>query len=291
MPRLSVHMTAYNAEATIASAVGSTLRALPQDSELVVHDDGSSDGTSAALDAFADRRLRRLPLVGNLGYAAARRRLVVETDSETVAIMDADDISLPGRFRMQLPMLDRVDAVVSPVIRFSTDPLRLRPGMPGSILASTLPFLLAFGCPLAHPTLVIRRSTLEAVGGYREVVAEDFDLYVRLIAGGALLAQSRGYGLAYRLHPAQTSRAEAFDERMRDDRLFQRAFDEFVWSCFGLRRSGNAPLLDDGEANAVLRLADERLDPAGIWRVRRYARARGILIGRTTADDRTAGIS
>ncbi len=291
MPRLSVHMTAYNAEATIARAVGSTLRALPQDSELVVHDDGSSDGTSAALDAFADRRLRCLPPVGNLGYAAARRRLTAETDSEAVAIMDADDITLPGRFRWQLPMLERVDAVVSPVIRFSTAPFRLRPGMPGSIRVPAMPFLLAFGCPLAHPTLVIRRSTLEAVGGYREVVAEDFDLYLRLIARGALLAQSRTYALAYRLHPAQTSRTGMFDERMRDDELFQRAFDEFAWSCFGFQRSGNAPLLDAGEAHAVLRLADERLSPAGAWRVRRYARAMGVRIGRATAADPAPGIS
>ncbi|MCE7481975.1 glycosyltransferase [Microbacterium profundi] len=270
-------MTVYNAEATINRAIVSTLRAIPQDAELVVHDDGSTDGTARVLDGIVDPRLRRLPLVGNLGYARARRRLIDATDSEVVAIMDADDVTLPWRFRVQLRMLQRADAVVSPVVRFSTAPLRLRPGMPGVIGAHAMSFLLAFGCPLAHPTLLLKRRALDAAGGYREVVAEDYDLYLRVVAGGALLAQGSTYTLAYRLHDAQVSRTQGFDDRMRQDRLFQTAFDEFIESTFGFRRAGEATLLDGDEADALLRLADERLSRSDSWRVRRYARAVGAV--------------
>lgn len=280
MPRLSVQMTAYNADATIGRAVASTLRALPRDAELVVHDDGSTDRTSGVLDGITDPRLRRLPPVGNLGYALARRRLVAETDSEIVAIMDADDLTLPWRFRSQLRTLRHADAVVSPVIRFSARPLRLSPGMPGAIGAHALPFLLAFGCPLAHPTLLLKRSALEEAGGYRDVIAEDFDLYLRLIAAGARLAQGGLYTLAYRLHDGQASREDGFDERMRQDRRFQSAFDGFIESSFGFRRSGGATLLDSDEAEALLRLADRRLSRFEAWRVRRYAGAVGAVAAR-----------
>jgi glycosyltransferase involved in cell wall biosynthesis len=269
-------MTAYNASETIARAIKSTLHAMPKDAELVVHDDGSVDGTSAILDNISDSRLRRLPVVGNLGYARGRQRLVADTDSELIAVMDADDVTLPWRFQCQLPDLGRADAIVSPVVRFSTDPLRVSLGLPGPVTPRVVPFLLTFGCPLAHPTLLMKRSALSRVGGYRDVVAEDFDLYIRLISENFVITQGALHTVAYRNHSLQTSRKHGFNRAIEKDEDFQAAFDIFVESSFGIQRSRHATLLDHEESRVVLRLARSQLSRIEMWRVLRYAAAQGV---------------
>lgn len=101
MPRLSVLMPVYNSAATLPAAVKSTLRALPEDSELVILDDGSTDRTLALAQGFTDQRVRVLSQ-SNAGVAAALNALLSASDSEFIARMDADDIVLPGRFGRQL---------------------------------------------------------------------------------------------------------------------------------------------------------------------------------------------
>ena len=102
MPELSVLLPARNAAGTIGRAVASTLRAMPSDSELVVGDDSSTDATAerAQEAAAGDPRLRVLPIApGEGGVARVLGQLMAATDSSLVGRMDADDVSLRGRFR------------------------------------------------------------------------------------------------------------------------------------------------------------------------------------------------
>ena len=218
MARISVIMTARNAAATIRPAMVSTLRALPRDAELLVLDDASTDGTLAAVGAVSDRRVTVARSEENLGYVAGRKRLLDGSDSEYVAIMDSDDIAFPWRFTLQLRALaDGLDLVVSPVVSFWTTPRRVRPGLPLAVSGAAFPFYLAYGCPFSHPTLTMRRSALDRLAGYRDVVAEDYDLYVRACLAGLPIARTSVPVLAYRRHPGQTSNNAGYDSAASSD--------------------------------------------------------------------------
>lgn len=203
MPRLSVIVPAYNAAGTIASAIRSTLNSLPRDAEIVVLDDGSSDATAEAARGVLDARVRVLSR-SNRGVAATLNDLIGATDSEYIARMDADDLVLPGRFRRQLgAMGGTVDAVFTTVVTWGSG----MPGLPrpSAISEEDFGLHLLLTNPVAHSTMLARRSAVQDVGGYRVLPTEDYDLWLRMAANGARLRRLALPGLAYRVHPGQVT--------------------------------------------------------------------------------------
>ncbi|WP_257180974.1 glycosyltransferase family 2 protein [Corynebacterium cystitidis] len=208
MPKLSVILPAQNAASTVARAVSSTLRALPSDAELVVLDDGSTDHTAASARAGAtrkgvvDKRLRIERRDGSGGIATALNWLLHHTDSEFVARMDADDICLPWRFHTPVRALEGGDDVVFSQVNNFTG-RKLKPAAPVPIPPDAFSFHLLLTNPVSHPAMVAQRSTLETLGGYRDVPAEDYDLWMRAALHGARLRRVASWGLLYRVHPEQ----------------------------------------------------------------------------------------
>lgn len=275
-----MHIAARNAEKTIRVAVTSTLRALPRDAEVLVLANGCQDRTAQVAADIADRRLRVVEEPSAIGYVEARRRLLAGSDSDLVAVMDADDICLPWRFVHQMARLSGADAVVSPVVRFSTGPLRVSPGMPLPITAEAMPLHLILGCPLAHPTLLTRRSVLDRVGGYRTTPAEDYDLYLRLVTAGLRLIRTTVPCLGYREHPSQLSRAADFQARLRADPAFHQVFSAFLGTHFAVSPaevdevgSGRWPSGDRLAELVETAVAARRLGPVQRKLVGRYRRA------------------
>lgn len=91
MTRTSVIVPCYNAEATVARAVGSVLGQSDQDLELIVVDDRSSDATGTVLRSIADPRLRVIAHAENRGVSAARNTGLAAATGEFIAFLDADD--------------------------------------------------------------------------------------------------------------------------------------------------------------------------------------------------------
>ena len=111
-PVVSVCMPCYNAERTIADAVASVLR---QDVplELIIIDDGSTDGSELAISPFlSDPRVRFLKNGENLGACRTRNRAVARAKAPWVAFLDADDIWEESKLRKQLALLDQTSAVL-----------------------------------------------------------------------------------------------------------------------------------------------------------------------------------
>jgi len=106
-PSIVVIIAAYNASATLAKAVQSAL-AEPEVSEVVVVDDASSDSTVSVAHETGkgDPRLRVLEQAKNAGPSAARNRAIAESTAPYIAILDADDVVLPGRFARMLMHAD-----------------------------------------------------------------------------------------------------------------------------------------------------------------------------------------
>lgn len=261
MPRLTVILPALDAAATLGLALSSTLRALPRDAELVVLDDGSQDATPQILDRTRDPRVRVLRSEAPSGVAGGLRRLLAETDSELVGRMDADDVCLPWRFHHQLAVHDRL----SPAVQFTQvlefGPRRLRPGAPLAMGAAETEVQLLLRNPMSHPSMLGRRSAIDAVGGYRDVPSEDYDLWLRLAAAGEPVVRTATTGLLYRVHPHQITASASWRERSWHDPLQATAFGDLAQRVLGTRRRrlnvvATDPALTDAE------LADE-LDAFG----------------------------
>ena len=193
---LSVLLPYRNAGATVAEALGSVLRE-PDLDELVAIDDGSSDEGPALVEAIAARDPRVVRLsAGGLGIARALMLGAARARGDLVARMDADDISLPGRFAAQRALLDadRRLAAVGTRVRVpdaAGDGMRAYVAWQnGLVTAEDHARALFVESPLCHPSVTLRRSALDAAGGWRDSAwPEDWDLWLRLDALGFGLAK------------------------------------------------------------------------------------------------------
>jgi hypothetical protein len=194
-PRISVLLPVHEPEPRmLRQAVASILRQSLPDLELICVDDGSS-ATSAALTASlggGDGRFRYCR-VERGGISRALNHGASLAGGRYLARMDADDISLPGRFEAQVALVESggfsvvgarsvfVDPGLRPfcVLPTSVDPLDIREELRGKLRTA-----------LVHSGLLIRRDHFEAVGGYRPEYdgAEDFDLLLRLDSKGQMTA-------------------------------------------------------------------------------------------------------
>ncbi len=243
MPLISVHLTVKDSAHTLRRAVTSSLSSLPADAELVVLDDASTDDVEGVLATVTDRRLRLERNERSAGLGFARQRLLDLTDSRLVATMDADDVSLPGRFTRQVRALERgADYVFSPVVNFWDGSRRVRPGLPAPISAGAMPLHLLVHNLLCNPTMAARRDAVVAAGGYRALPAEDHDLWLRALACGQRLVRGTVPVLAYRHHPSQTSGRSEFIARAFADPALRAAYREFVENRFGVEATWLAAL-------------------------------------------------
>ena len=197
-PRVSVLLPCRDAEPFLPECIASLQVQSERRFEVLALDDGSRDRTGDLLHAWAGRDSRvRLVDRGGSGIVAALRRLAREARAPLIARMDADDIARPGRLAAQLRLLaDRPDiAACGTAVRYFPRPpagsgyRRYEAWLNGLTDAASVERDLFVECPIAHPTLMVRRAAFEAAGGYRETGGpEDYDLILRLAAAGHGLA-------------------------------------------------------------------------------------------------------
>jgi glycosyltransferase involved in cell wall biosynthesis len=268
MARVAAILGVRNGAATVGAAVGSLLAQTWRDLEVVVVDDGSTDATLSVLSAIADRRLRILPATGS-GLTPALQQGLAETDSEFVARLDADDLARPDRLARQLEFLlarPRV-AVVGSAAQFvdarGANCGRSAPPCEPSELARVLPRRNR----IHHPTVVMRRAAIEAVGSYRTSfrLAQDYDLWLRCLERHELANLPEPLTW-YRIHAGSLSVA-----RQRT----QAAYADLARTAWHRRQRGLPEGLAD--AAAVIEQADRRAAscPAELARVLSQLALRG----------------
>jgi glycosyltransferase involved in cell wall biosynthesis len=218
VPRISVLLPARNAEATIAPALRSMLRQTHRDLEVVAVDDRSTDGTRAILERFRERdpRVRIVDGPGR-GIVAALEAGRAACGGELIARMDADDVSHPRRLAEQLARLEADPSLVGLGCRAVSFPnLAVREGMRryvawiGSLVEPEDVARERFvESPLVHPAVTLRAWALDAVGGYVERGwPEDYDLWLRLLGGGARLANLPALRFFWRDHGLRLTRSD-----------------------------------------------------------------------------------
>lgn len=209
-PRISVIMAVYNAERYLAEAVESVLAQTYADFEFLIHDDGSTDGSPEILRRIAGKDPRIDVSFGeNAGPAAARNILLARARGVFIAVMDADDVCRPDRFKRQVTYLDAHPdiAVLGSHIRYIDEagrPVRELdyPADHAQIDARNY----AGNTAIVHPTVMMRREAVQAVGGYDESFsdAQDLELWLRM-AERFRLANMPEVLLDYRFHPFSIS--------------------------------------------------------------------------------------
>jgi glycosyltransferase involved in cell wall biosynthesis len=209
-PTVSVLMPVYNAEPYLAQALESVLAQTFTDFEFLIVDDGSTDRSRETLARHA-RRDPRIQLISrpNTGYTVALNELLALARGDLVARMDADDVALPHRFARQVAYLrEHADVVcVGTAVQFIDESGQpLREGHPGMDHDAIQQRALAGDCVLNHPSVMMRRSAVLAVGGYRPEFepAEDLDLWLRLGEKGRLVNLPEIL-MQYRQHPRSFS--------------------------------------------------------------------------------------
>ncbi len=220
MPLVSVLLPAKDAEATVDAAVASVLSQSLTDLELVAVDDGSTDGTRARLERWAERdgRVRVLASPGrglvralNFGLAHCRGRYV--------ARMDADDESPPKRLEKSVAALerDRALAAVGTGVEIFRDDRPVSPNMVaygrwlGSLTTPELLFRDRFvESPLCHPSATLRAEALARVGGYQDGdFPEDWALWLELLDAGFKLVNLPEVLFRWRDHDRRLTRSDA----------------------------------------------------------------------------------
>lgn len=210
-PRVSIIIPCWNAERFLAETLASVLAQTWTDYELLLVDDGSSDGSWALIADWAarDPRIRPLRLPGNRGVVAARNAALGEARGEWVAFLDSDDRWTPDALARRLTVADaHLDAVLvasdfawfeerppaEPVGRVCLGPVARRALAQG--YADGRP--MYFAEPLAllaqthiawTGTILARRAAILAVGGFDERFAgpEDTLLWLKLARRGGLV--------------------------------------------------------------------------------------------------------
>jgi glycosyltransferase involved in cell wall biosynthesis len=287
-PLVSVVLPVYDSEtwleASIASVLGQTLR----DLELILIDDGSTDGSARIIERLArcDGRVRVERHATNLGLIPSLNHGLEAAGGRFVARMDADDVCRPDRLARQVEFLEAhpeiflvgTDAVLIDARGREFD-RTWRATAPDRIAA-----LLPRRNEITHPTIVFRRDPSLR---YREkmLFTEDYDLYLRLLSRGARLANLPLPLLRYRRHAGSVSLRHAvhqrlfceqalafFHQRTRDGRDAYDAFDPRTILAIDPAESTDERVL---RTQAIAAFALDAL-PEARAHLRRYFRHQGI---------------
>jgi GT2 family glycosyltransferase len=209
---ISVVLPYKDAASTLGDAIDSVL-AEAACGELIAVDDGSSDDSSVIVKRAAARDRRVVPVsTGGVGVAEALATGVEHARGELIGRMDADDVSLPGRLAAARALLDRSPSLAVAAVRVEAFPA------PGPGLCRYVAWqngLLSpedhardvfVEAPVCHPSVVMRRAALDAVGGYRPSSwPEDYDLWLRLCAAGWGIAKSPEVLFRWRHHDGRVT--------------------------------------------------------------------------------------
>lgn len=244
-PMVSVVIPAYNRAHTVVRAISSVLMQDYDRFEVIVVDDGSTDGTGTVVGSISDPRLRTVRQA-NAGVAAARNRGTAEARGDLIAFLDSDDEWLPGKITAQVECFQRASSrlglVYTGIESVAADgTLGLHePRHRGWIYRDLLAHNVVTGC---GSTAMFRRDALTLVGGYDSALPanEDYDLVLRV----ARFFEADFVAASYaRYHDAEDTAHASGPARVSRNAVANRASRRILLARYGddMKRAGVAHL-------------------------------------------------
>ncbi len=181
-PTVSVILPTYNRHDFLRQAVESVLAQTRPADEIIVVDDGSTDGTAALLAGYGDRIM--VIRQDNLGVSAARNAGIRQAKGVFIALLDSDDYWLPDKLEAQLSFFERhPDALICQTEETwmrngkRVNPKNRHQKFSGMIFEKTLPL-----CLVSPSAVMIRKALFQEVGLFDESLpaCEDYDLWLRI---------------------------------------------------------------------------------------------------------------
>ena len=218
-PAISVVLPVYNAEAYVREAVESILAQTFTDFELIIINDGSTDGSRVILHELATHDARIILIEQlNEGAASARNKALEMARADLIALMDADDVSMPERFALQhARMIQELElAVLGSFIRVMDKAGNIIRLGEYPLTPKETARHVEKGCPVANPAVMMRRDAVLQAGGYRKAFfsyAEDYDLWLRMSDLGYAIANLPQPLLNYREHGVNVSAVHGETQR------------------------------------------------------------------------------
>jgi glycosyltransferase involved in cell wall biosynthesis len=143
----------------------------------------------------------------NAGIASSLNLALSKASGEYIARMDADDISEPDRLEVQLSFMlasPELSLIGSQAVLIDEhDAVLGLANMPVSPRLAAQ--LIKYQSPLIHPSLFATKDSICSLGGYRNLIAEDLDLFIRANRSGYLIGSCPDYLLRYRVHESSLS--------------------------------------------------------------------------------------
>ncbi|RCX22468.1 glycosyl transferase family 2 [Fontibacillus phaseoli] len=226
MPRASIIMPVYNNADFVLEAVNSMLGQTYRDFELILIDDGSTDGSASLISRITDYRVRRIYHEKNQGLVSTLNEGFGLATGDYIVRMDSDDISTPNRLELQVSFMDQNPDIGLSAAAFTSSSAG-RPKVNPANHEEIKTWLL-FHCCLCHPLVIMRNSLVQRLGvrydsNYPH--AEDYELWNRL-AFETKVANLPANLLFYRQHSGQVSHLH---KAIQDDsarRIRQRQFNK-----------------------------------------------------------------
>jgi glycosyltransferase involved in cell wall biosynthesis len=216
-PLVSVIVPTHNRSSFVLEAVDSVFKQTFKDFELIVVDDGSTDGTEKALTQYQGRFIYHLQ--GNQGVSAARNRGIQTARGKWIAFLDDDDLWLPEKLETQTHFFSQNPKAMicqTEEIWIRNDrrvnPRKRHQKFSGDIFAPSL--LL---CLVSPSAVMIKRELFEQVGCFDETLpaCEDYDLWLRISTQFPIFLIDRPLVIKRGGHPDQLSRKTPTLDRFR----------------------------------------------------------------------------
>jgi glycosyltransferase involved in cell wall biosynthesis len=250
-PRVSVLLPVRNAASTLREALSSLLAQTLGSFEIEAVDDGSSDQSADILrEAAATDPRVRIQGTGGLGIAAALNLALGGARGAVVARMDADDVAHPDRLAIQANAVERSPGIWGCRVRLIPDPEGGSEGMERYVSWQNelldherIVGDLFVESPLCHPSVMMPRDLLVALGGYRDFDGpEDYDLWLRAHSRGVGFGKVPDVLLSWRDTKGRMSRKDPRYAAERFLSLKLDALDARLRGCRGVVIWGAGPL-------------------------------------------------
>ena len=227
-PLISVILPVYNAELYLSEAVDSILNQTVNDFELILIDDGSTDGSLSIAQAYA-KQDERVVLISqpNMGLVETLNKGISLAKGRYIARMDADDISLENRFEEQVKLLEEGYDLCGCHFHLVTESGKLNNSLVVSTDSEFQSVILTRAVPFAHGSVMMRKSFLlendleYCLGEYSS--AEDYYLWINCFKHGAKIGNVDKYLFLYRDFELSLSKVNS-KKNIKDAQSISRKF-------------------------------------------------------------------
>ncbi len=211
--KVSVILPAYNGEKYLGQAIESMLNQTFNNFELIIINDGSTDSTEEIIKSYNDKRIKYIKTPKNLGLIKSLNIGIKNSQSEYIARMDQDDISFPYRLKKQVEYLDKHPEIIevgSWAETINEEGKHVGYYKPGCNFI-LIKYEMLFGNIMMHPSIMMRKDNIAAIGGYDDAAinVEDYDVHLKFLKNGQI-AIMPDILIQYRHHPESiTSRGHS----------------------------------------------------------------------------------